>query len=182
MGRHGFQRAVERRLAHLAFGSRRWLEHRITESVGDMPAGRVLEIGSGRQDDGAGAYSMRHLFGDGVEFIESDVNPDFGHLVVDLTTMAFDEEFDVILCVSVLEHVPEFWKAAPRIRQALRVGGKALISTPLLFPYHDEPHDYWRLTEHGMRQILEPFDQVLIRHRGPRLLPTTVLVIVHRLS
>lgn len=172
--------ALERRAAHLVFGSRRWLERELRRLDHARPGSHVLEIGSGRQDLGAEAYSMRAACPNAAGFVQSDVNPEFGHRVVDITTMTIQEEFDLILCISVLEHIPRFLDAMPRLYDALRPGGLAFVSTPMCFPYHDEPADYWRLTEHGMRTALEPFDRVEIRHRGLRRLPFTVLGLGHR--
>ena len=55
-----------------------------------------------------------------------------------------------------------------------------MISTPMCFPYHDEPADFWRLTEHGMRVALTCFDRVEVSHRGARRLPFTVVGLGHR--
>lgn len=172
--------ALERKLGHLVFGSRRWLEREVRLLAGQRSEARVLEIGSGRQDMGEDAYSMRDLFPPTAEFVQSDVNPDFGHRVIDITTMDIAEEFDVILCLSVLEHIPTFQEAPPRLYRALCPGGVLMVSTPMCFPYHDEPADYWRLTEHGMRAVLAPFDRVEVRHRGVRRLPFTVMGLGHR--
>jgi len=138
---------------------------------------KILELGSGRLDHGSDAYSMRSLFGSSNEFIQSDVVPDYGPLVVDATTMEFDREFDVILCSSVLEHVDDCRAAVERIHRALKPGGRAVISVPFLFPYHDEPHDFWRFTEYGLTRMLAQFSAVDVRHRGYRRLPFTLFVV-----
>lgn len=171
---------IERALGHLVFGSRRWLEREVRALAARHPGADVLEIGSGRQDLGTEAYSMRSAFPGAASFVMSDVNPAFGHRVVDVTSMDIEEEFDVILCLSVLEHVPSFLEVPARLYRALRPGGVAMVSTPMCFPYHDEPADFWRLTEHGMRAAMAPFDHVDVRHRGPRRLPFTVVGLGHR--
>ena len=174
--------ALERKLGHLVFGSRRWLEREVRLLAARHPHVWVLEIGSGRQDLGEDAYSMRDLFPATAEFVQSDVNPEFGHRVIDITTMDISEEFDVILCLSVLEHIPTFLDAPPRLVPRPAPGRVAMVSTPMCFPYHDEPADFWRLTEHGMRAALAPFDRVEVKHRGARRLPFTVVGLGHRAS
>lgn len=174
------RRTVERRAGRLIFGSRKWVEGHISAIARDLHSAQILEIGSGRQDMGEGAYSFGRLFDDSNEFVRSDVEPDHGHLVVDVTTMEFDAEWDLILCVSVLEHVPDFKAAARRMHRALRPGGRAVIVAPMCFPYHDEPYDYWRFTVHGVRDMLRDFESVDIRSRGPRRLPFTTLAIARR--
>jgi SAM-dependent methyltransferase len=173
-------RRTERRIGHLIFGSRRWVEAQLGELATELRAARILEIGSGRQDMGEDAYSFRRLFDSSNEFVRSDVEPAHGHLVVDVTTMDFDAEWDLILCVSVLEHVSDFKAAAQRIHRALRPGGRAVVVAPMCFPYHDEPYDYWRFTVHGVRDMLRDFESVDVRSRGPRRLPFTTLAIARR--
>jgi SAM-dependent methyltransferase len=173
-------RTVERRAGHLIFGSRKWVEAQLCGLARELRSARILEIGSGRQDMGEDAYSFRQLFDSSNEFVQSDVAPEHGHLVVDVTTMEFDDEWDLILCVSVLEHVPDFRAATHRIHRALRPGGRAVIVAPMCFPYHDEPHDYWRFTVHGVRDMLAEFENVDVRSRGPRRLPFTSLAIARK--
>jgi SAM-dependent methyltransferase len=173
-------RTVERLAGRLIFGSRNWIEGQLAELAAELHSARVLEIGSGRQDMGTDAYSFRHLFDEDNEFVQSDVDPAYGHVVVDVTTMDFEEEWDLILCVSVVEHVPDFRAAASRIHRSLRPGGRAVVVAPMCFPYHDEPHDYWRFTVHGVRHMLADFDQVDVWSRGPRRLPFTTLAIAHK--
>jgi SAM-dependent methyltransferase len=169
--------ATERRVVHLVTRTGKWRNQIIGEVAPSYAGRRVLEIGSGRQDLGANAYSMKDLFPATCEFIQSDVNPDFGHLVVDMTTMEDKDEYDAILCLSVLEHVPNFWDAIPRLHQALRPGGQLFVSVPCVFPYHDEPQDYYRFTEYGVRRMLSEFQHLDIRVNGARRLPFTIIAI-----
>ena len=174
------KKRFERRLGHVVFGSRKWIETHLARVAADLPPGRVLEIGSGRQDLGTDAYSMRHIFGARHEVLLSDCNPDYGHLVVDVTQMEFDREFDAILCISVLEHVPAFWESGDRLYRALRPGGVLVVSVPMTFPYHDEPGDYWRFTKYGLRRALSAFDDVDIQHRGLARMPITLIAFARR--
>lgn len=173
-------RRAERRIGHLIFGSRKWVEAQLGELASELRSARILEIGSGRQDMGEDAFSFRHLFHSSNEFVQSDVNPEHGHMVVDVTSMEFVDEWDLILCVSVLEHVPDFRAAVDNIRRALVPGGRAVIVAPMCFPYHDEPHDYWRFTVHGVRDMLSQFDRLDLRSRGPARLPFTTLAIAQK--
>jgi SAM-dependent methyltransferase len=169
-GRRGLVCAGQRALVHLLLGTRPWAYGHIEQIAAETAGKRVLEIGSG----GAGR-SAKGLFEAANEFVQSDVAPDFGHLVVDVTTMKFESEFDLVLCVYVLEHVYDVRAATERIHRALVPGGRALIVVPAIYPYHDEPTDYWRFTEYSMRELLRSFDTVVIRHRGLRRLPLALL-------
>jgi 2-polyprenyl-3-methyl-5-hydroxy-6-metoxy-1,4-benzoquinol methylase len=168
--RGGLVLAGQRALVHLLLGTRPWAYRHIKRIAADTAGKRVLEIGSG----GAGR-SAKALFEAENEFVQSDVAPDFGHLVVDVTTMEFESEFDLVLCVYVLEHVYDVRQAMERIHHALVPGGRAFVVVPTIYPYHDEPTDYWRFTEYSLRELLRPFGTVVIRHRGLRRLPLALL-------
>ena len=132
---------------------------------------KVLELGSGRQDFGDDAYSAKSYFSNSNEFIQSDVVPDYGHTIVDVTEMTYDEEFDVILCLNVLEHVYDFQTAVANLYSALRPGGRVVVVVPVFFPLHDEPNDFWRFTEHSFRRLFEPFSSFDLKYRGLRQAP-----------
>jgi SAM-dependent methyltransferase len=166
-----------RALAHVVLGSRRWMNRNVERFARGIHGQRILELGSGRQDLGPDAYSVRRFFDRSNEFIQSDVVPEHGHQIVDVATMGFHEQFDVILCLNVLEHVYDFRGAVERVYRALRPGGTAVFVVPVFFPYHDEPHDYWRFTEHALRKMLEPFDMLEIKHRGLRQMPFSYFAI-----
>ena len=171
---------LERRVGHVIFGSRKWVERQIADVAADLKEARILEIGSGRQDLGEDAFSFQHLFGTDCDFVQSDINPEHGHMVVDVTSMDFVDEWDVILCVSVLEHVPDVQAAVDRIHRALKPGGCAIIVIPMAFPYHDEPHDYWRFTVHGARHLLKDFSPLKLSSRGMRRMPFTTLALAYK--
>ena len=156
------------------------MEAQLTDLTTDLRSARILEIGSGRQDMGEDAYSFRRLFHESNEFVQSDIDASYGHEVVDVTTMEYEAAWDLILCVSVVEHIPDFGAALQRIHRALSPGGRTVIVAPMCFPYHDEPHDYWRFTVHGVRYMLADFASVDVRSRGPRRLPFTTLAIAQK--
>jgi 2-polyprenyl-3-methyl-5-hydroxy-6-metoxy-1,4-benzoquinol methylase len=164
----------------LVFGSRNWLRDQVEELAPAFANKRVLEIGSGRTDYGLDAYSMHRHFPTTTDFVRSDINPEFGHLVVDITTMEYESAYDLILCCSVLEHVPKFWRAIAPLHRALRPGGTLVVSTPMMFPYHDEPNDYYRFTTYGLQNLLSDFSYVSVRHRGLRRLPFAVMAIAEK--
>lgn len=66
-----------------------------------------------------------------------------------------DGVFDTVFCTQVLEHVPEPQKALDEIFRVLKDGGHAIITIPHLAYLHNEPHDYFRYTKHGIRYMLE---------------------------
>lgn len=85
--------------------------------------------------------------------------------------MDFDSEFDIIICMNVLEHVFEYEEAIQNIFNALRENGVAVLFVPVFYPLHDEPNDYWRFTEYSLRRILDKFQKIEIQHSWIRQYP-----------
>jgi SAM-dependent methyltransferase len=170
-------RKIQRGTAHLLFGTRGWTFKQTAAFASQVSNARILEIGSGRRDMGEDRYTVKHLFSSDNEFVQSDVNPEFGHQIVDVTSMDFEDEFDVILCLFVLEHVFDFKSAVEHMHRALRPGGRVLIAVPHLYPYHDEPIDFWRFTEYSLRTLLDRFSDVDLKARGMRKFPLAFFVV-----
>lgn len=129
---------------------------------------KILEIGSGKKIDGKYQFSFEGFFSEKNDFIQSDIVKEYGHPVVDITTMKYKEVFDVILCMNVLEHVYDYQKGINNIYKALKPNGTAVITVPFMYPLHDEPNDYWRFTEHSLRKLLGGFSNVKIAHNSKR--------------
>ncbi len=62
--------------------------------------------------------------------------------------------YDSVLCLEVLEHVPDPFRAMAEIGRVLRPGGALVLSVPHLSRLHDLPHDYFRYTRHGVEQLM----------------------------
>ena len=61
---------------------------------------------------------------------------------------------DAVLCTEVLEHVANIEGATAEIFRVLRPGGHALITVPFLYPTHEAPYDFQRLTYIGLRGLV----------------------------
>lgn len=131
-----------RLLFHVLFWPRRRTWNQLRRFASTVPIGaKVLEIGSGRPTSGGFAYSVQQFFGH-TEFACSDIDPSFGHQVVDVADMGFDDEYDVVLCVNVLEHIFDYRAAVENLRRAVIPRGPVFAMVPFLFPLHDEPGDF----------------------------------------
>lgn len=62
---------------------------------------------------------------------------------------------DAVILKDVLEHVPSPERALAETARVLKDGGRLILWIPFMYPIHDAPHDYQRLTEHGLRACLE---------------------------
>jgi SAM-dependent methyltransferase len=87
----------------------------------------------------------------------------------DITNLPMREgSVDTLLCMEVLEHVPEPAAAVRECFRVVRPSGHLILTTPFLFPVHGAPHDYFRYTEYGLRHLLTKagFTVVDVRRHG----------------
>lgn len=79
-----------------------------------------------------------------------------------------DGSVDSIVSTQVLEHVRNPFKAVGEFYRVLKPGGHCLVTVPQLNELHEEPHDYFRFTEFGLREIFESagFKVILMERRG----------------
>jgi len=92
-----------------------------------------------------------------------------------------DQEFDCVLCLSVLEHLERPPQAIKEMQRVLKVGKKIIVSVPFLFPIHEAPHDYWRFTKFGLQQLFTQDWQIeeLRSQEGPQ---ATFAILIQRLA
>ncbi len=64
-----------------------------------------------------------------------------------------DASFDVVLCNQVLEHCDDPVQAVSELRRVTAPGGRVLVSTHGVMPYHPSPTDYWRWTHAGLEKL-----------------------------
>jgi SAM-dependent methyltransferase len=93
----------------------------------DIPqhGGSVLHVGPGP--------SLSHWLNSlgTVEYLSADINPAVADVQADITSMPFaDNSFDYVICVHVLEHVPDDRTAMREMVRVLRPGGTAVIQVP----------------------------------------------------
>ena len=124
--------------------------------------GRMLDAGCG-----AGRYKDLFAFDSyvGLEYNEK-FQPD---VVGDLRDTPFeDEEFDSILNNQVLEHIDDTHRVFSEFRRILKPGGHVCITVPFIARTHEVPHDYWRMSEYGIRYLFERygFEEVQITNMG----------------
>jgi SAM-dependent methyltransferase len=140
----------------------------VTHAAAALPSGsRVL-------DAGAGDAPYRELFSH-CEYVTADW-PESVHaggkaadLLASLDDLPVAEAaFDAVISTQVLEHVRAPSVVLNELHRVLRVEGTLWLTAPLVWPLHEEPHDFFRYTEYGLRHLLEEagFEEVDIRARN----------------
>lgn len=78
--------------------------------------------------------------------------------------------FDTIVCLEVIEYVPDPIKALKEMRRALKPNGTLIFSIPFLHR-QDTEVDYWRFTESGSIYLLKQagFQVALLKKQGAAL-------------
>jgi SAM-dependent methyltransferase len=66
-----------------------------------------------------------------------------------------DRAFNTVILSDVLEHIRDPRGLTREVGRILAVDGYLLMSVPFYYCLHEVPHDYYRYTEHGLREMLE---------------------------
>jgi hypothetical protein len=136
--------------------------------------GKVLEVGSRRDVGPMTAATERDPFGPDCTLVGCDIHPGPGvDFVVDVHTLSRVVEpasLDGVFSVAVLEHLAAPWVAAAEINRVLRIGGLTIHVTVQTWPIHEQPNDFWRMSDRGLDMLFGPatgFEVVESGMRGP---------------
>jgi SAM-dependent methyltransferase len=96
-------------------------------------------------------------------YITADLYPVFAAIKVDITDINFsNDSFDFILCLHVLEHIPDDDKAIRELYRVLKVGGWALIQVPIDIKRFKTFEDAEVVTDEDRRRVFGQVDHVRI--------------------
>jgi SAM-dependent methyltransferase len=131
------------------------------------PPVRVLDVGCGEMP----YYPLFASLAS--EYVGNDIAPGPGIRFVSPVEEldAPDAAFDLVLCTQVLEHVRRPALALEQLARVLTPGGHLFLTTHGVYPFHPDPADYWRWTQHGFEALFEDVDGLelveLVPHGGP---------------
>jgi SAM-dependent methyltransferase len=117
--------------------------------------GRILEIGSKQYGSTQG---FREAYGGDYVGLDLESGPGVD-VVADLTEDFWPlepESFDLVICCSVLEHVPMPWKMAANIMRLMKPKAQLYVSAPWVWRYHAYPDDYFRFSWRGIEALFSP--------------------------
>jgi SAM-dependent methyltransferase len=129
------------------------------ERVAPQARGRLLDVGCGQKPyehifrpylseyvgiEREDTFALTHAAG-------AEAKPD---LVYDGNRLPFEDgSFDTVLSVQVLEHTPHPAELVKEMARVLTDDGRLILSAPFQFRLHEEPHDYFRYSPHGLRTL-----------------------------
>ncbi len=151
-----------------------WVEDKVKLIAGRE---RVLDVGTSARYAKELSY-FEHLFHGNYEALGYRPG-DYGERTCDhdgdIHDLPFpDGSFDAVICLEVIEHVVDPFRAVAELHRVLKPGGLLLLSAPFLTGYHghgqtagtayDPSHtgfpDFWRFTYQGLQRLLQAFGPV----------------------
>lgn len=94
-----------------------------------------------------------------------DYSPD---IIGDIHSLPLENEsIDAIICIAVLEHIENPFKAFDEMYRVLQKGGYCFVYVPFIYRYHAQPGyygDFWRYTEDGIKHLSRQFSSIEIQN------------------
>ena len=147
-------------------------ERLLREAVAD--AASVLDIGTSQRFAKELSPYRELLTGHGYRaagYRPEPMGADTCDLDLDVQAIALpDDSEDCVLCLEVLEHVTDPFRAARELMRIIRPGGRLFLTVPFLTSYHgkgDTPDhagypDFWRFTHQGLQHLFAELDDLRV--------------------
>lgn len=133
------------------------VEQHFLKTLHKLTQPKVLEIGTLRWNPNVSTHHGAWLPHDAT-YVKTDIGEGIDvDIVSDAHDLApfKDNEFDVLIAVSVWEHLRKPWIAADACARVLKPGGLLFIATHHTFPVHGYPNDYCRWTDEGLKALFD---------------------------
>lgn len=122
---------------------------------------KVCDVGCGEQP------LRRKVEIRGANYLGVDVTQNSKNSVnslVSIINLPFcQDSFDVVFCTEVLEHVSKVDQAINELSRIVKPGGIIILTIPFIYPLHEEPWDFYRLTPHQLKLLAEEAKLQLLR-------------------
>lgn len=141
---------------------KKYLKKELKKYSGDI-RGKILDVGCGdkpyQEMFNYKSYTGLDTHNSGHDHSNEPVD-----VIYDGKNIPFkNKSFDSIISFEVFEHVEKLDKVISEISRVLKKNGKLLISYPFIWPLHEEPYDFRRITPHGIKEMLEREDFKIIK-------------------
>ena len=132
------------------------------DAICSILQGSVLDVGSGDR-------RLEKRLPPGARYIGLDYPPSGAryrtppHVWADALRLPVrDRAFDSVALLEVLEHLPDPQPALKEAARVVRSKGLVIVTVPFLYPIHDAPYDFRRLTAYGIRHLASEAGLVVI--------------------
>ncbi len=112
--------------------------------------GSVIDLGGSRKS--AYTNNFKGAFNLTVANFEGE-GPDDIALNLEQAFPVQSEQYDVVLCINVLEHIFNYQNVIDETRRILNPGGQAIFAVPFLIQVHPSPNDHWRYTKQTLERL-----------------------------
>jgi 2-polyprenyl-3-methyl-5-hydroxy-6-metoxy-1,4-benzoquinol methylase len=136
---------------HRGYLSAVMLENSLRQ-CGPLVRGTVLDVGCGQRpyEKTFFAGATRYI---GTDYLSDRSRPD---VVASALQLPFkDNSFDTVVSTEVLEHVPDPLRAMREMQRVLKPGGRLILSTPMYWPRHEQPYDFYRYPYDGILRLVQ---------------------------
>jgi SAM-dependent methyltransferase len=116
-------------------------------------------------DLGCGVKPYKSLFAFAKKYVGADISREESEadFIAPAWNLPFlENEFDALISTQALEHTKKVSEAVLEMKRVVKPGGLIFVSVPLTFPEHGMPHDYFRFTRYGLREIFKDFEILYI--------------------
>ncbi len=125
------------------------------KQIADQSGGLIIDVGCGSKPYQAILQHDKYVGVDIYNSAHPHENEDID-LIYDGAALPFaNNAAQTIVCFEVLEHVADVDAFLAELRRVLEPGGRLILTTPFMWPEHEQPYDFRRLTSFGLRQVLE---------------------------
>jgi SAM-dependent methyltransferase len=134
------------------------LLERSLKQVAPRARGRLLDVGCGDKPYEAWFHDYVDTY-IGIEHVATFSATAAGQrsradVVYGGGTLPFrDGAFDTVLNVQVLEHTPRPGALVAEMARVLAPDGLLILTAPFQFRLHEQPHDYFRYSPHGLAEL-----------------------------
>lgn len=123
---------------------------RALSTFNELRGKTVLDLGCGNKN------WKSYFVQKGARYIGSDLNPSARpDVVMAAERLAIlSESCNLVISLAVFEHLVNPQQSAKEIARVLKPGGRLVLQTHGIYPYHPDPEDHWRWTHTGLRMLL----------------------------
>jgi len=134
---------------------RRELARNISAAAAESRGARVLDYGCGSKPYLRFFKNVASYTGVDVQVSGHDHTTSTVDVFLDGPVLPFPGAFfDIVVAFEVFEHVDDLARVLREIRRITKPGGRLIATTPFVWPEHEEPYDFRRLTSFGLNAIV----------------------------